>query len=218
MTGYGRDIAHEECVKIALFPLNGGLTSMRTSTLPLTQLLVEPEQETLLAPFRAALHPLTLCHERNFLADSRQDNHVWLLFDFDDLLASILREENSCILHEHHAQVSRLRTRTCIRIYRSIVRRRHILLEVIVVIVVDVLIVYAVYKGIFAGGFIAHTVSILIPIVWCFIFVLIIGGGLQGSMYADRVTLMQTPLTIIRGLGGGLCTGAISTSPSSSTI
>ena len=91
-------------------------------------------------------------------------------------------------------------------------------LKVFVVIVVDVLIVYAVYKGIFAGGFIAHTVSILIPIVWCFIFVLIIGGGLQGSMYADRVTLMQTPLTIIRGLGGGLCTGAISTSPSSSTI
>jgi hypothetical protein len=79
--------------EVCLLVLNRAAALIRTRARTKAKGLVEGEEKSLLAALRAALHPLSLSHERH--AQAIDLDNLGLLLDLDDLLFALLGEEDT---------------------------------------------------------------------------------------------------------------------------
>jgi len=82
-----------DCKENRLVVFNRAATLVRTRARAKAEGLIEGEEKTLFAALRAALHPLSLSHERHAQAVDLDDFR--LLLDFDDFLFALLGEEDT---------------------------------------------------------------------------------------------------------------------------
>lgn len=85
-------VTYEQRKEIALPSLDRIVATVRTSTIALTEFIIQLEEEALFSSFRATLHPLPLCHEFDFSLLSN-NRCLWFFFHLDHFFTPVLGEE-----------------------------------------------------------------------------------------------------------------------------